>query len=109
MATLTVADIPPSGVTPTYNACAGGGDQFANDGRVLCHFKNTSGGAITVTFVAQVACNRGTIHSTTLVVPATTGDKMIGPFDPQIFNDSNGMLQMTYSGVTNLTVAVGSL
>lgn len=109
MATLTVHDISTAGVTPVYAAAAGGGDQFPNDGKTLVHLKNASGGIITATFVAQVACNRGTVHSSAVAVPITTGEKWCGPFDPAIYNDANGMCQITYSGVTTFTVAVGSL
>jgi hypothetical protein len=104
MATLTVQDINRTGITPTYAAAAGGGDQFANNGRTFTQIKNTSGGNITVTFVTQTTIDGLSVTDLTVVVPLTSGDKMTGPFPPDIYNDANGFLQMTYSGVTNLTV-----
>lgn len=109
MATLTVVDVTTAGAAPSFVACAGGGDQFNNDGHTMVEVKNASGSPITVTFVAQTACNQGSIHSTTVSVPATTGDRMCGPFDPARYNDANGNCQITYSAVTSLTVAVISL
>ena len=44
-------------------------------------------------------------HPITLVVPATSGDKWLGPFAPDRFNDINGFVQVTYSAVTGLTVS----
>jgi len=29
---------------------------------------------------------------------------VVGPFPPGIYNDANGMVQLTYSGVTSVTV-----
>lgn len=104
MATLTIQEINRTGITPSYAAAAGGGDQFANNGRVFTQHKNTSGGNITVTFVTQAAIDGLAVTDLTVVVPLTTGDKMTGPFPTDIYNDSSGNVQMTYSGVTNLTV-----
>jgi hypothetical protein len=63
---------------------------------------------VTVTFVRQIACSQGVVHTTTVSVPATTGDRVCGPFDPAIFNDANGFVQVTYSAVTSVTVAAYS-
>ncbi len=39
-------------------------------------------------------------------VPATTGDRMIGPLPAEHFADpSDGLAAITYSGVTSVTVA----
>lgn len=109
MATIAVTQISTAGVAPpTFVAAAGGGDQFANNGKTLFEAKNASGSPITVTFVRQKACDQGTVHTTTVSVPATTGDRICGPFDPALFNDANGFCQVTYSAVTSLTVAAFS-
>jgi hypothetical protein len=36
-------------------------------------------------------------------IPATTGDLMIGPFPPSVFNDGNGDMRFNFSEVTGLT------
>ncbi len=105
MAQLTVQKVVPAGLGPTYQAAAGGGDTFLNDGQTMLHVKNTSGGAITVTVNSIAACDQGFDHDVVVSVPATTGDRMIGPFPTGRFNDANGLVSITYSGVTNLTVA----
>jgi hypothetical protein len=109
MATIAVTQITTAGVAPpTFVAAAGGGDQFANNGKTLFEVKNASGSPITVTFVRQKTCDQGTLHTTTVSVPATTGDRICGPFDASLFNDANGFVQVTYSAVTSLTVAAYS-
>lgn len=108
MATLTVADINTAGYTPTYASAAGGGDQFSNDGKTLIHIKNGSGGSITVTIASQVACSQGGTHNTAVAIPAGE-ERFIGPFPPDRYCDANGMTQLTYSGVTSLTIRPMSL
>lgn len=104
MATLTV-------ITPTYAgavfspaAAAGGGDKFVNTGNELLYIKNGGGGSITLTLDAQTI-NGLTITDPTVTVAAGV-EKIIGPFDPRYFTDSSGFLNLSYSAVTSVTVAV---
>jgi hypothetical protein len=112
MATLSVQKPSAAGVALTYAAAAGGGDKFANSGREFVHVQNASGGAITVTFTSGAAsankCSFGVAHTAhDLSVAVGAGaDAMIGPFNRERFNDVNGDVNITYSGVTSLTVAV---
>lgn len=111
MAVLSVQRILTTGLEPAaLAAAAGGGDSFANTGRELVEINNASGGDITVTFTGQAVCNQGLAgasHSVAVVI--TAGERrLIGPFDPAKFNDTNNLVQMTYSGVTTLTLGVYS-
>ena len=108
MATLTTQEVRRSGLAPTYAAAAVGGDSFTPGDDTFLHVKNTSGGALTVTVVTpNSAFEDATIADIAVSVPATTGDRMIGPFPSQHFADpTDGLADITYSGVTNLTVAV---
>jgi hypothetical protein len=105
MAQLTVQSIVGTGLAPSFAAAAAGGDSFLNDGKTFLEVKNASGSSITVTITAQNPCNQGQLHNLAVSVPATTGDRMIGLLLPSIFNDANGLVQVTYSAVTSLTVA----
>lgn len=105
MATLTVQEIPLTGVAPSYDAATGGGDEFVNSGREFIHVKNGGGGSINVTINSQVNCNQGYDHDAVVAVGASA-EKMIGPFPKDRFNDSGGKAQITYSGVTSVTIAV---
>lgn len=108
MATLSVQDINTAGVTLSFAAAAGGGDQFSNDGKTLLYVKNGGGGSINVTIASQRACDQGATHNTVVAV-ANGSEKTIGPFPPERYNDASGNAQVTYSGVTSVTVAVASL
>ncbi|MHB0934898.1 MAG: hypothetical protein ACYC6A_00785 [Armatimonadota bacterium] len=105
MAVLTVQTINTTGVAPTNNAAAGGGDSFVNDGKTFIHVTNGSAGSLNVIITAQNACSQGVLHTLTVAVPAGES-RMIGPFNRNIYNDAAGKVQLTYSGVTSLTIAV---
>ena len=109
MATLTVQDIDLDGEAADYVACAGGGDQFTNDGKTFIHLKNTNAATRTVTINSQTNCSQGFDHNVAVVIPATTGDVMIGPFPTARFNDATSSVLLTYDAVTNLTIGVFSL
>lgn len=109
MATLTVQDIDLDGEAADYVACAAGGDQFANTGREHIHVKNTNAATRSVTVNSQRACDQGFDHDVAVVIPATTGDVMIGPFPTERFNDGSNNVLITYSAVTGLTIGVFKL
>lgn len=112
MALLTVQEITRAGPTPTYASATSGGDTFNNDDseRTFLHVKN-AGSQITLTIVTaktsvQVSgYGAVALADITVTIPATTGDKMIGPFPGVRFNTSNGQVAITYSGVTSVTIA----
>lgn len=86
-------------------AAGAGGDQFLNTGNTGFWIKNSSGGSITVTFAAQNDCNFGETHDAAVSVPNGTIGFIASRFSAQRFNDSSGYVQVTYSGVTSVTVA----
>lgn len=108
MALLTSQSASAAGTQLSYASAAGGGDTFANSGKEFIHVKNGSGSPITVTIAAQHACSFGVTnaaHDLTVTVGAGA-DKMIGPFDKDRFNDTDGLVHVGYSLATSVTVAV---
>lgn len=105
MALLTVQSITRAGVLPTYAAAAGGGDTFLPSTDTFLHVKNGSGGALTVTAATPGSVAGLAIADAAVSVPATS-ERMIGPFPAEYFADpTTGLCNVTYSGVTSLTVA----
>lgn len=109
MATLT--PVTPDITGPLLGAVAatGGGDQFANTGREFFYIKNGGGGAITVTFDSPTTCSfnvaANSNHDAAISVGAAA-ERIIGPFPTVRFNDGSGNVQVSYSGVTSVTVSV---
>ena len=103
MATLTVNQVTITGLTDALVAAAGGGDDFLNTGKEWFEVNNGGGGSITVTFATPATVEGVAIDNPAIAVGAGVRKK-IGPFAPGLFNDSNGKVQVTYSGVTTVTV-----
>lgn len=102
-----MATITPStaGNAVTYQNAAGGGDQYAASAQARLHVRNGGGSPITVTIKSQAPCSQGTVHDTTVVI-GNAADKILGPYDPARYADANGFVQITYTGVTSVTVGV---
>jgi len=109
MATLATQQVVRTGLNPAYSAAAGGGDRFTPSDTTFLHVKNGSGGALTVTVVTP-RTDPGSgqaIADVAVSVPATPGERMIGPFPAPSFGaPADGLADITYSGVTSLTIAV---
>ena len=106
---LTPQNITKVGIAPTYGAPDAAGSIIPGDGRTFLHFKNT-GAVLTVTVQTAYTPPGETLVAHTKVVPATTGDVMIGPFEPWIFNRASGVadpgtVYIDYTAVAGLTVA----
>ncbi|HEX9991351.1 MAG TPA: hypothetical protein VGB14_00345 [Acidimicrobiales bacterium] len=105
MATLATQNVSLTGLSPAYTTAAGGGDKFRPRPDTFLHVVNGSGGSITVTVDSKRPSDYGTDVNIAVAVPAGQ-ERMIGPFDPGRFAGAGGLADVSYSGVTSLTVAV---
>lgn len=114
MAQLTINTHAFAGLDPTFAAASAGGDAFVNpnDERTYIRVKNGGASPITVTVspvtpnsVKQAGATPGPVSlpNYSVAVPAS-GDISIGPF-PAAYNDAGGNVNVSYSGVTSVTVA----
>lgn len=107
-----MAIIAPSDLAGTGKSLNGvlvaanvGGDKYLNGGTETFIVKNASGGSINVTAVAQKLCSHGVLHNQVFAVAA--GDTFQFPALAQDrFNDASGYVNITYSAVASVTVAV---
>lgn len=112
--TLTVQEMSRSGITPSYTASGASpllniADtfKFNNTGKEFLHFKKTGAGDCTVTIQTPGTVDGLAVAERTVTIPATTGDKMIGPFPPGTYNDTSSTFSgFTLSEITGLSVAV---
>lgn len=104
MALLTTRQVAVAGSTPAPVAAAGGGDTLQPGDRTFLRVINGGGGAITATVDSVTPCNYGSDHDLVVSVPAgATRD--IGPLPASRFaRTSDGLVAVTYSGVTSVTV-----
>lgn len=108
MATLTKQSIKHTGLTPSFVAATGGGDDWINTGREFLYVKNGDASPMTVTVNSRVLSNYATDVDVEVSVPASS-EKLIGAFPTQRFNDSTNKAAISYSAVTSVTVAVITL
>lgn len=106
MATLSPTTVDRSGFDLSgLAAAAGGGDAFATTGQEFFIIKNGDGSDHTVTFAIQQKVDG--VTPTAAAHTITAGHtKVFGPFPYGIYADGNGLVQVTYSAVTTVTVAV---
>lgn len=108
MATLTVQEIDRDGVLLSLAAADAAGDQFENDGDRFLAVYNNSGGDVVVSAVIQKTVDKITPDPKQV----TVGDgqtKFLGRFPTDIYNDTNGYVQITYDSATDVSVAVYTL
>jgi hypothetical protein len=113
MATLTRQAVNEDGLDIVFASAAVGGDVVTNqDGKTFILVKNGSGGAITVTVAEQVSGSTvedpvyGTVSKASATISiANGGTGIMGPFKKTAFNNASNQIEVTYSGVTSVTIA----
>lgn len=108
MATITVQAITRDGLEMTTEGCVGGGDEFINEANAFVFIDNQSGADKTVRFTIQKLVD-GEIPPKKMVVVTLGEKRRIGDFPPDIYNDPDGKVQITYTAVTDLFIAVMKL
>ena len=108
MAALSNQSVVRAGLNPAYAAAAGGGDTFRPGRKVYLHVKNGHTAAQTVTVATPGSVIGLDIADVSVSVP-NAGERVIGPFPPEHFAGSGGLANITYSGVTALTIGVFEL
>jgi hypothetical protein len=93
--------------TPTRTGSLSTGNNYfvPNNGAMFLHFMKSGAGACTVTIEAPGTVDGNAIADPTVSVPASTGDVMVGPFHPGVYNQADGTVKFNCSEITGLTVA----
>ena len=106
MALLAQQAVALTGLIPTYSAAAASTTVTCGE-RSFLHVKNTNGSSMTVTLTATARVRGQLAADVVVTVPATTGDKMIGPITADLFaSAADGVsASITYSSTTSVTVA----
>lgn len=111
MATLTVNTVTSAGLelVAALAAVAAGGDEFANDGNTYIEIRNSSGANAYTVNAATAGTYKGYPVEDEAISVGTNEHVVAGPFPTNVFNDANGLVQLTYTGSapdTDLTIAV---
>jgi hypothetical protein len=106
---LTPQVVTIAGIAPTFAAANVDGHWIvANGDKTYLEVKNASGAPITVTVLTNDVSGRA-LADDTVSVPATTGDRLIGPFDASLHvvqsGADKGKVLINFSAVTSVTCA----
>jgi len=104
---LSVEKLAPTGLAATYTGSLSTDNTYKvrNSGRMFLHFKKSGAGDCVATIQTPKTVGGLAVSEQAVTVPATSGDMMIGPFPPGIYNDTNQDVNFTLDEVTGLTVA----
>lgn len=96
-----------NGLTPSYGAVDQvNGNAFINTGREFVHVKNINPAQRTLTVLTPATLDGLAVAELLATIPADDGDKMIGPFPPQIYNQVDGKVYLDWSASADLSVAI---
>lgn len=97
--TLDILESDRDGVELLYIAPLSDIDTFLNTGKEVVLVKLASGITITITTTATVDAAAGTgLAVNDRVLSLGPGEFTLGPFPPNIYNDDDGLLTMSYGG-----------
>ena len=102
---ITYQQIVRTGLKETLEAANTDGNKFANDGMMFVHVKNGAGAPINVTIQTPGTVD-GLAIAEQVVAVTNAEERLIGPFPPGIYNQSDGYVYVDYSAVTTITVSV---
>lgn len=105
MPQLTPQVVSRAGLTPTYSSAVSSTTVPCGE-RTFLHVKNTAGSSMTVTLTSTAQVEGQLAADVVVTVPATTGDKLIGPISRKLFaGAADGTCAVVYSSTTSVTVA----
>ena len=103
MATLTYTTVSHLGATPTMAAASGGGDKIARHPSGVVVVRNGDASSKTVTVVVPGSAYGQARPDYTYVVTAGS-TAFLGPFPDDLVDPTDGLVSLTYSAVTSVTV-----
>lgn len=107
MAVVNPQNVVDSGLAPVYSAVTAS-DTLTNNGNSFLHVKNANAAACTVTIDSITPCDQGFDHNYVVVVPANTGDRMIGPLPIKRFGNAPTVTYSVTASVTAALIAVAT-
>jgi len=106
---LTASSIARTGVEMDLVAAnSTSGQEFSNDGRTMLVVKNFGGDTVSVNVEYQASLDGGLVTPGNLDAAVGDGEtRLFGPFPAELYNDSDGNVEIDYTGVVT-SVSVGA-
>ncbi len=112
MATLTTQTISETGLDVTYSAASSGGDKLTPGRRVFLHVQNGGSGSVVVTVddtLSPEPTGSASFNPDLEVTIEPSGDRYIGPIVDTRFQNAEGLADISYDQVNDVTVAAMSV
>jgi len=108
MALLTVQQVTTTGAAITWTSASGGGDTFENagEGTVFLARNAHASETRTLTFATAATVEGLAIADRTLAITAAADYGMIKLTPATLYNDGDGIVTVTYSSASDVSVAV---
>jgi len=105
---VAVERVVASGLAAAYTGSLSTANTYMirNNGRVIIHLKKSAAVDCVATITTPMTIDGLAVAERTVTVPATTGDRFIGPFLPSLYNDVAQDVRITFSDIDGLTIAV---
>ena len=106
MALLASQQVQITGPAITH-AAAATSDTVAPDDRLFLWYKSTQGTTEVISVVTPTSLNQfgQNLPDVTVTIPATTGERLIGPITRDLADPATGLVTITIADVTGITVA----
>lgn len=105
MTLLAPQQVGITGTTPSYSAVTASDTCIPDDSTFLI-VKNAGGSPDTCTVVTPGTIFGQNIPDVAVSVPATTGERWIGPLVPTLADPTTGLITITHSFTTSVTCAL---
>lgn len=93
-----------NGVTPAFAAANATGHSIVNvNGTMWLEVKNAGAAVCNITIQTPATFKGVAVAEVAVVVPITSGDKIIGPFPADLFNQPGGVVYVDFDQVTSVT------
>ena len=106
MALLAIQQVSITGTTPNYVAVSAS-DTVVPDSDVFLIVKNANASPDTATVVIPGSYYGQAIPDVAVSVPATTGERWIGPLNQALADPAPGLITITHSVTATVTCALG--
>ena len=103
---LTAQLLSSSSIIPTYAAANVDGSRWKNTGKEFLHIKNTNAATRDITIVTPRTVDGLAVADVTFTIAITTGDRIVGPFSAETFNQAGGWGRVSFSAVADVTIAL---
>lgn len=105
MALLNSQMVVITGLAASYGAVAAS-DTVTPGPHKVAHYKNASGSPVTVTVITPGTTWGQANPDVAVSVPATTGERFIGPLVAALADTTTGLITITTSAQTSVTAAI---